>query len=74
MGVEGIDGRKTVSNHIHEVRDTLGIEAARESIVKEIKYTMVDTHGMNIDIRHMMLLADMMTATVSSLEIIQRKN
>ncbi|KHN22017.1 DNA-directed RNA polymerase III subunit RPC1 [Glycine soja] len=63
MGVEGIDGRKTVSNHIHEVRDTLGIEAARESIVKEIKYTMVDTHGMNIDIRHMMLLADMMTAT-----------
>lgn len=40
MGVEGIDGRKTVSNHIHEVRDTLGIEAARESIVKEIKYTM----------------------------------
>ena len=46
MGVEGIDGRKTVSNHIHEVRDTLGIEAARESIVKEIKYTMVDTHGM----------------------------
>ncbi|KAK7404643.1 hypothetical protein VNO78_05598 [Psophocarpus tetragonolobus] len=63
MGVEGIDGRSTVSNHILEVRDTLGIEAARMSIVKEIKYTMVDTHGMNIDIRHMMLLADVMTAT-----------
>ncbi|KAK7341753.1 hypothetical protein VNO80_24692 [Phaseolus coccineus] len=63
MGVEGVDGCKTVSNHIHEVRDTLGIEAARECIVKEIKYVMVDTHGMNIDTRHMMLLADVMTAT-----------
>ncbi|XP_027910039.1 DNA-directed RNA polymerase III subunit 1 isoform X1 [Vigna unguiculata] len=63
MGVEGVEGRKTLSNHILEVRDTLGIEAARECIVKEIKYTMVDTHGMNIDTRHMMLLADVMTAT-----------
>ncbi|CAJ1951517.1 unnamed protein product [Sphenostylis stenocarpa] len=63
MGIEGVDGCKTLSNHILEVRDTLGIEAARECIVKEIKYTMVDTHGMNIDTRHMMLLADVMTAT-----------
>ncbi|XP_027345912.1 DNA-directed RNA polymerase III subunit 1 [Abrus precatorius] len=60
MGVEGVDGRKTVSNHIHEVRDVLGIEAARKCIVDEINFTM-GSHGMSIDIRHMMLLADVMT-------------
>ncbi|TKY57741.1 DNA-directed RNA polymerase III subunit RPC1 [Spatholobus suberectus] len=60
MGVEGVNGRETVSNHIHEVWDTLGIEAARMCIVKEINKTM---ESMNIDIRHMMLLADVMTAT-----------
>ncbi|BAT90660.1 hypothetical protein VIGAN_06193600 [Vigna angularis var. angularis] len=69
MGVEGVDGCRTLSNHILEVRDTLGIEAARECIVKEIKYTMVDTHGMNIDTRHMMLLADVMTSTGNILGI-----
>ncbi|WVZ04486.1 hypothetical protein V8G54_025292 [Vigna mungo] len=69
MGVEGVDGCKTLSNHILEVRETLGIEAARECIVKEIKYTMVDTHGMNIDTRHMMLLADVMTSTGNILGI-----
>jgi len=38
---------------------TLGIEAARETIMKEIKYTMAE-HGMSIDARHVMLLADVM--------------
>ncbi|KAK4586852.1 hypothetical protein RGQ29_023856 [Quercus rubra] len=60
MGIEGVDGRKTTSNHIIEVQQTLGIEAARKCIIEEIKYTM-ESHGMNIDIRHMMLLADVMT-------------
>ncbi|XP_050240171.1 DNA-directed RNA polymerase III subunit 1 isoform X2 [Quercus robur] len=60
MGIEGVDGRKTTSNHVIEVQQTLGIEAARKCIIEEIKYTM-ESHGMNIDIRHMMLLADVMT-------------
>nr|XP_043612911.1 DNA-directed RNA polymerase III subunit 1-like [Erigeron canadensis] len=60
MGVEGINGHETTSNHILEVQSTLGIEAARRSIIKEIQYTM-ESHGMSIDIRHMMLLADLMT-------------
>ncbi|XP_040994118.1 DNA-directed RNA polymerase III subunit 1 isoform X2 [Juglans microcarpa x Juglans regia] len=60
MGTEGIDGCKTTSNHVIEVQQTLGIEAARKCIIEEIKYTM-ESHGMNIDIRHMMLLADLMT-------------
>eukprot|EP00258_Populus_trichocarpa_P051159 XP_024467178.1 DNA-directed RNA polymerase III subunit 1 isoform X3 [Populus trichocarpa] len=61
MGTEGVDGRKTKSNHIIEVQETLGIEAARKCIIDEIKGTM-ESHGMSIDIRHMMLLADVMTS------------
>ncbi|CAA0835862.1 nuclear RNA polymerase C1 [Striga hermonthica] len=60
MGIDGVDGCKTTSNHILEVQQTLGIEAARQTIIGEIEYTM-STHGMTIDIRHMMLLADVMT-------------
>ncbi|KAI4322195.1 hypothetical protein L6164_021912 [Bauhinia variegata] len=60
MGSEGVDGRKTLSNHVIEVQQTLGIEAARKCIIDEIKFTM-GSHGMSIDIRHMMLLADVMT-------------
>ncbi|KAI3468843.1 hypothetical protein Pfo_025506 [Paulownia fortunei] len=60
MGIEGVDGCKTTSNHIIEVQQTLGIEAARKKIIDEIQYTM-SSHGMTIDIRHMMLLADLMT-------------
>ncbi|KAL4189457.1 hypothetical protein AMTRI_Chr08g165460 [Amborella trichopoda] len=60
MGTPGVDGRNTTSNHIVEVEGTLGIEAARKSIIDEIQYTM-KSHGMSIDLRHMMLLADLMT-------------
>lgn len=60
MGVEGIDGRKTMSNHVMEMLQILGIEAARSCIINEIAATMA-SHGMSIDIRHMMLLADVMT-------------
>ncbi|OVA18215.1 RNA polymerase [Macleaya cordata] len=61
MGTPGVDGCKTTSNHIIEVQGTLGIEAARKCIIDEIQYTMA-SHGMSIDIRHMMLLADLMTS------------
>lgn len=60
MGIQGIDGCKTESNHIMEVQQTLGIEAARSCIIREIKKVM-DHHSMDVDIRHMMLLADVMT-------------
>ncbi|KAL6650947.1 hypothetical protein ACP70R_009872 [Stipagrostis hirtigluma subsp. patula] len=60
MGIPGVDAKQTKSNHIMEMNKTLGIEAARASIIAEIQYTM-KSHGMNIDLRHMMLLADLMT-------------
>lgn len=61
MGIDGVDGPKTTSNHIMEVQKTLGIEAARKSVILEIQKTMKD---MSIDVRHMMLLADLMTYKV----------
>ncbi|KAI3896617.1 hypothetical protein MKX03_029339 [Papaver bracteatum] len=61
MGTLGVDGCNTTSNHIIEVQETLGIEAARKCIIDEINYTMKG-HGMTIDIRHMMLLGDLMTS------------
>ncbi|CAI7797052.1 unnamed protein product [Closterium sp. NIES-53] len=60
LGITGVDGCKTKSNHVMEVESVLGIEAARYAIMHEINYTM-GSHGMTIDPRHMMLLADVMT-------------
>lgn len=58
----GVDGRKTFSNNIIEVYNTLGIEAARQTIMTEIKMVM-ENHGMSVDYRHIMLLAAQMTHT-----------
>ncbi|KAJ3018797.1 hypothetical protein HKX48_002614 [Thoreauomyces humboldtii] len=60
MGTEGIDGVKCTSNHTLECHKTLGIEAARMCIITEI-VTVMESHGMTIDRRHVMLLADLMT-------------
>lgn len=60
MGISGVNGKLTKSNHVIEAEQTLGIEAARNVIIDEIQYTM-GSHGMTIDARHMMLLADVMT-------------
>lgn len=63
MSIDGIVGTQTCSNHIIEVEKVLGIEAARGSIIDQIQYTM-GKHGMTIDRRHVMLLADIMTFKV----------
>ncbi|MEM0249854.1 MAG: DNA-directed RNA polymerase subunit A'' [Desulfurococcaceae archaeon] len=62
MRVPGVNWRKVYTNSIHEVERVLGIEAARTAIIKEIKNTL-DDQGLDVDIRHIMLLADMMTWT-----------
>jgi DNA-directed RNA polymerase III subunit RPC1 len=60
MTTDGVVGRETTSNHICEIQAVLGIEAARATIASEIQYTM-GKHGMTIDPRHVMLLADIMS-------------
>ncbi|KAH9482988.1 DNA-directed RNA polymerase III subunit rpc1 [Psilocybe cubensis] len=60
MITEGVIGEETSSNHVIEVAQVLGIEAARRTIINEIQYTM-KSHDMIIDPRHVMLLGDVMT-------------
>ncbi|KAH8584397.1 DNA-directed RNA polymerase III C1 subunit [Cryptosporidium sp. chipmunk genotype I] len=60
MGINGIIGTTTVSNHVMEVREVLGVEAARKVIIQEVQKCM-DAYSMDIDLRHIQLLADIMT-------------
>ena len=58
MTTEGVNPFATKTNSVMEMRDVLGIEAARKTIIDEISLVMGD---MDIDPRHMQLLADVMT-------------
>ena len=58
MTTDGINGLTTTTNSITEIASVLGIEAARTTIIREIRLVMGD---MDIDPRHMQLLADVMT-------------
>ncbi|KAK8379693.1 hypothetical protein O3P69_019586 [Scylla paramamosain] len=60
MATYGVDGTRCTSNNTYEVFTCLGIEAARATIIHEITVTM-ETHGLSVDKRHVMLLADLMT-------------
>ncbi len=62
LKVPGVDHRKVFTNNIKEVEDVLGIEAARTAIIKEIMNVLED-QGLDVDIRHVMLVADIMTWT-----------
>jgi DNA-directed RNA polymerase subunit A" len=57
--VEGVDISRTRSNNISEAADILGIEAARNAIIHEALSTL-NEQGIHVDVRHIMLVADMM--------------
>lgn len=65
MNTPGVLGTKTKSNDIMETAQVLGIEAARQTIYSEIQDVMKQ-YGLDIDPRHVYLLADQMTCKVSS--------
>ncbi len=62
LEISGIDPTRTVANNIHEIAKTLGIEAARNVIIKEA-VGVLEEQGLDVDIRHVMLVSDIMTAT-----------
>lgn len=62
LDVAGIDPTRTTTNHIHEIAKTLGIEAARSVIIREAM-GVLEEQGLDVDIRHVMLVADIMTVT-----------
>lgn len=55
-----VDSKRTYSNDVQEINRVLGVEAARTSLMREIKQVL-DMQNLNVDIRHCMLLADAMT-------------
>jgi DNA-directed RNA polymerase subunit A' len=59
--VDGVDTTRTTTNNVYEIWQTLGIEAARTALVKEITNTL-EEQGLEVDVRHIMLVADLMTS------------
>ena len=57
-----VDATRTYGNDLREVYEVLGIEAARQAIINEV-YKVMEAQGLNIDIRHIMLVADIMCAS-----------
>jgi len=62
LALKEVDQERTMSNDIHEVFEVFGIEAARQAIIDEV-FKVIEAQGLNIDIRHIMLVADIMCAT-----------
>lgn len=62
LEVEGVDTSRTTTNNIHEIAKTLGVEASRNALIHEAKGVLED-QGLDVDVRHVMLVADMMTTT-----------
>lgn len=61
MALPHVDGTRTRSNHVAVVERALGIEAARQVVVQEIN-NVLKAYALSIDIRHVYLLADVMTS------------
>ena len=61
FNIEGIDKTRTTTNNIREIEMILGIEAARNAIIHELSKTL-EEQDVDVDIRHIMLIADMMTS------------
>ncbi len=62
FAVPGVDVSRTTTNNVFEIQDVLGIEAARNAIIGQAQYTM-EEQGLGVDIRYIMLLADLMTSS-----------
>lgn len=61
LDIDGIDPYRTTTNDIRAVGRVLGVEAARNMIIQEAHNTLSE-QGLNVDKRHIMLVADVMTS------------
>ena len=62
LEIQGVDTSRTTTNNVHEIAKTLGIEAARNALINEAK-GVLEEQGLDVDVRHVMLVADMMAST-----------
>jgi len=68
LKVTGVDKSRTITNDVYEIADTLGIEAARNIIINEA-INVLEEQGLDVDVRHVMLVADTMTSMGEVLQI-----
>jgi DNA-directed RNA polymerase subunit A" len=61
LGIEGVDASRTTCNNIHEIYRELGVEAARETLINETMNTLEEQGLDDVNVRHLMLVADIMT-------------
>jgi DNA-directed RNA polymerase subunit A" len=61
LEIEGVEHSRVKTNDILQIQDELGIEAARQAIMEEA-YATLKGQGLQVDLRHLMLVADVMTA------------
>ncbi len=59
LEVKGIDTSTVWTNNIFEIASILGIEAARNALISELKSTL-ENQGLEVDIRYLMLVSDLM--------------
>lgn len=62
LKVAGVDPARTTTNDVHEVAKVLGIEAARNVLIKEAG-DVLEEQGLDVDVRHIMLVSDIMCQT-----------
>ncbi|KAL2330197.1 hypothetical protein Fmac_017778 [Flemingia macrophylla] len=57
---DSLDVRYIYSNNVHAMLNSYGVEAARETIIREIQ-NVFKSYGISVNIRHLTLIADFMT-------------
>lgn len=62
LKINEVDETRTYSNDLHETKKILGIEATRNLIISE-SFTTLQEQGLDVDIRHLMLVSDIMTVS-----------
>ncbi len=60
LEIVGVDAARTTTNSVFEIYKVFGVEAARAALILEASRTLSE-QGLGVDIRHLMLVSDVMT-------------
>ena len=60
LDIPGVDNARTTTNSVFEIYKVFGVEAARAALMMEASKTLSE-QGLGVDIRHLMLVSDVMT-------------
>ena len=62
LKLEFVDKYRTTTNDVKEIESVFGVEAARLAVVNET-YKVIENQGLEVDVRHIMLIADTMCSS-----------